>query len=661
MEQEHNVQRSLYRGYKLHSRYEIISSIKKGGMSKVYLAKDCNLNSLCAVKELFVHILFSGTEKDHIVKRFKEEAEYLAKLRHPSLPVVTDYFEENSYYYIIMEYIIGNDLESLLREKGNPGLPEIDVLNWSLSISDVLKYLHSQSPPIVYSDLKPSNLMLRAKDNKIVLVDFGSARVLPHDKTRLTGIGTEGYAPPEQYVGEQDPRSDIYSFGATIHHLLTGKGPYIPFEFQSVRSVVPSLSQKIEQIVIKSLKRDKNKRYQTAEEMTKDLKELYNQNFAPRQQSVTISSFIKYRADVIKKSFKYLMNLIKKSPDMEKEKISVMVVDDEFDLRDTSVEILSSFEDIEVIETAENGMQAFEKYKTMAIKPDVIVMDVYMPEMDGISATEKLTKFNPSCKIVMLTALSNQETVLRAFKAGAVGYIVKGSRMEFLSEAVREAHRGGSPIVPEIAKVLLNEFFPTGLDEEKKKKMKLLEYEKAEPEKIELSTTSLESGNFCDFLTEMSLSKFTGKLNLIYKSHDGFICFDKGEIIQARLGTLKDEKAIYSFPMWNNMTVKIEQELKTKDVSVKESTNELLINSLAVWEEWNKMKEIITSPESIFKISLSKNYQVVSLSSKELEVLAQLKGNTSLMDVAHRIDKSYFETAEIIYNLCLMGIMDKVE
>jgi serine/threonine protein kinase len=661
LEQNYDVQKNLSRGYKLHSRYEIISSIKKGGMSKVYLAKDCNLNSLCAVKELFIHILFSGDEKDHIVKRFKEEAEYLAKLRHPSLPVVTDYFEENSYYYIIMEYIIGNDLESMLKEKGNPGLTEIDVLKWSLSIGDVLKYLHSQNPPIVYSDLKPSNLMLRAKDSKIVLVDFGSARVLPHDKARLTGIGTEGYAPPEQYIGEQDPRSDIYSFGATIHHLLTGKGPYIPFEFQPVKSVVPSLSQKLEQIVIKSLKRDKNKRYQNVEEMTKELKDLYNQLCAPKNQAITISSFIKSRTDVIKKSFKALMNLIKKSPDTEQEKISVMVVDDEFDLRDTSVEILSSFNDIDVIETAENGLQAIEKYKKMDIRPNVIVMDVYMPEMDGISATEQLTKFDPSCKIVMLTALSNQETVLKAFKAGAVGYIVKGSRMEFLAEAVREAHRGGSPIGPDIAKVLLKEFFPTGLDEEKKKKMKLLEYEKVEQEKIELNTTNLQAGNFCDFLTEMSLSKFTGKLNLAYNNQDGFICFDKGEIVQAGLGTLKDEKAIYSFPLWNNITVKFEPGLKIKEASVRESTNDLLINSLSVWEEWNKMKEIITSPESVFKISLSKNYQVVSLSSKELEVLAQLKGNTSLMEVAHRINKSYFEIAETIYNLCLMGIMDKVE
>jgi len=656
VEQRHEIQKNLSRGCILKSRYTIISRIKKGGMSKIYLARDTNLNSLCVVKELFVHLLFSEDEKNHIVKRFKEEAEYLAKLRHPALPHVTDYFQENSFYYIIMEYVIGDDLEALLKEKGNPGLPENDVLVWSLKVCDVLEYLHSQNPPIVYCDLKPSNLMLRDKNGEIVLVDFGSARVIPHDKSRLTGIGTEGYAPPEQYVGQQDIRSDIYSLGATMHHLLTGKGPYIPFEFHSVRSLVPSLSLKIEQIVTKSLYKDKNKRYQNTGEMKYDLQELYNQYSNVKNQPVSISSFIKSGTEAIKKNFMALMNIIKKASVDGEEKISVMVVDDEPDLRETFVGILSSLSDIQVIETAANGEEAIQKFKDMNVKPHVVVMDVTMPEMDGITATEELIKIDPLAKIVILTALSNQETVLQAFKAGASGYIVKGSKLEYLAEAVREAHRGGSLIGPEIARLLLKEFFPHEVEKNEGKKMKILE-----PVSKNFSTTNLESGYFGDFLTEMSLSKFTGRLSLSHNKSEGYIYFEKGEIVEASLGNLQNENALYSFPLWNDITVRCETGLKIETPSLKGITSELITKIMSTQEGWNKMKEIIISPDTVFKISLAKTYQVVSISSREIEILAQIKGQTALSDVAHKINKSYFYTAEVIYNLYLMGVVEVVK
>ena len=188
-----------------------------------------------------------------------------------------------------------------------------------------------------------------------------------------------------------------------------------------------------------------------------------------------------------------------------------MVVDDEEGLRETYTEVFATFNDMEVIATAEDGEEAIEKISLMEVKPDVIMMDVYMPNMDGITATESIVQLSPSTKVVMLTALSNQETVLKAFNAGATGYIVKGARMEYLAEVVRDAYGGGSPIAPEISKMLLNEFFPSKTRLEKKEEVALPDGK--------TKRLNLDNGLFADILSEMSLAQFTGKL-----------CISRGEL-----------------------------------------------------------------------------------------------------------------------------------
>jgi len=654
VDQKEDIGKKLHRGYRLKDRYEIISPIKKGGMSKVYLARDCTLKTLCAIKELFVHLLFAGDEREHIIKRFREEAEFLARLRHTSLPLVMDYFSENSFYYIVMEYVIGNDLESLVKEKGNPGLPEFEVMEWAIKICSVLNYLHSQIPPIIYSDLKPSNIMLRDKDGEVILVDFGSARVLPPTANRLTGIGTEGYAPPEQYAGAQDPRSDIYAMGATMHHLLTGHGPIIPFEFPPIRNTVPSVNSRLEQIIMKAVQRDIGKRYQNVEVLKKDIRDLYLYLSAPQSGGLSISSFIKSRAEAVKNNFKALMNIIKKQTDEEEtEQISIMVVDDEEALRETYVEVFTTFKDIKVVATAEDGEDAVSIFKEMKVKPDVIMMDVYMPRMDGITATEKIFNMNSSVKIVMLTALSNQETVLKAFNAGAVGYIIKGARMEYLAKVVRDAHRGGSPIAPEISKLLLKEFFPS--------KLKLPRKEKIDFKKDSTKDISLENAVFSDILSEMSMAKFTGKFYIFKGNYEGNICFKSGNIVRAKLANLSGENAIYSFPLWSEVSTRFDVgEIEDEsDISLK--TEEIILKSFEIWENWFKLKEILGDTDSIFKVSFTKHYEVISLSPKELEILSHLNGIMTIAEVAHNLNRSYIDIAETIYNLSLMGVVEKVE
>lgn len=260
-------------GTELDSRYKIIDYIAKGGMGAVYKAIDMQVHRVWAVKEMLDYFDSEG-EREYAVERFATEAEILYKLDHPSIPRFVDCFVADNRYYLIMEYIEGVDLRKLLEDyqaENKQGLEEDDVVRWSIQVANVLHYLHTQDPPIIYRDLKPGNIMVTPED-KAYLIDFGIARLFD-PRTKGTMVGTQGYAPPEQYRGEAEPRSDIYSLGACMHHLLTGKDPRndIPFNFPSVRTIREDLSEKIEWILDKALYMDPNDRFATAEEFRKAL------------------------------------------------------------------------------------------------------------------------------------------------------------------------------------------------------------------------------------------------------------------------------------------------------------------------------------------------------------------------------------------------------
>jgi len=229
----------------LGNRYVIEHPVKSGGMGAIYRAKHIKLDEVCAIKEM----TFTSTDpkqNQYAMKRFYEEAKLLSRLRHPNLPVVTDYFDENNKYYIVMDFVEGEDLETTLRRDGKPGLAEEKVIEWIKEVLYVLDYLHSQTPPVIYRDIKPSNIMVRNKDKKVMLVDFGIAKALQGNiYSPQTAIGTFGYAPIEQYRGKVEPRSDLYALGATIHYLLTGAAP-TSCQPDPVRKLVPSATEAIE-------------------------------------------------------------------------------------------------------------------------------------------------------------------------------------------------------------------------------------------------------------------------------------------------------------------------------------------------------------------------------------------------------------------------------
>lgn len=214
-------------------RYQIREIIGQGGMGCVYLADDLRLaGRLCALKAVNYESNLPEDVINQTRAQFKREATVLARLDHPNLPKVSDFFSDQDRDYLVMDYVPGKDLRTLmLQEKQkNRFLAERDVLNWASQIADALIYLHGQSPAILHRDIKPSNIKL-TPNGIIKLVDFGLVKILISGEKTITvvhGHGSAYYTPLEQYggdTGHTDPRSDVYSFGATLYHLVTNNAP----------------------------------------------------------------------------------------------------------------------------------------------------------------------------------------------------------------------------------------------------------------------------------------------------------------------------------------------------------------------------------------------------------------------------------------------------
>ncbi len=234
----------LQAGTVLQGRYAIERLLGGGGMGMVYLARDQRLaNRPCAIKEMVDHFI-DQAQRIEANEYFAREADTLAQLKHQAIPAITDRFELANRHYLVMEYVEGRNLEEELAACGQP-LPEGLVIDIARQLCDVLAYLHGLAPPIIYRDMKPSNVML-GPNGRVVLVDFGIARLFKAAR-KGTMIGTLGFAPPEQYQGLVDPRSDIYSLGATLHYVLTGRDPekFPPFSFPPVRELRPAVSSNL--------------------------------------------------------------------------------------------------------------------------------------------------------------------------------------------------------------------------------------------------------------------------------------------------------------------------------------------------------------------------------------------------------------------------------
>lgn len=255
-------------------KYEVLKKIGQGGMSIVYLVMDTRLNKNWALKE----VRKDGIKDYEVVKQgLVVETDMLKKLSHPHLPRIVDIIDEEGAFYVVMDYVEGQALSTVLDEYG--AQPQDLVIDWAKQLCDVLHYLHTRTPAIIYRDMKPGNVMLRPEGN-LTLIDFGIAREFKEKNVAdTTCLGTLGYAAPEQFgnQGQTDPRTDIYCLGATLYHLVTGQNPSEPpYEMYPICKINPQLSTGLERIISKCTQRNPNDRYQSCAELMYDL-EHYNE------------------------------------------------------------------------------------------------------------------------------------------------------------------------------------------------------------------------------------------------------------------------------------------------------------------------------------------------------------------------------------------------
>lgn len=257
--------------------YRIDQVLGGGGMGKVYKAYDLRLAKYWAIKEMTDTALTDPNERALAIQNFKNEAQMLANLDHHNLPKVTNHFQENGKYYLVMDFIDGETLEAMLDRRivNNSGpFPEAQVLKWAEDLCDVLGYLHRQNPPIIFRDLKPGNIMVE-KNGRLRLIDFGVARLFKAGKSRDTAsFGTQGFAPPEQYgKGQTDARSDVYALGATLHFLLTLRDPSNePLKFPDISTLNRSASRPVCDAIATAVKFERDDRWPTMADFAQALK-----------------------------------------------------------------------------------------------------------------------------------------------------------------------------------------------------------------------------------------------------------------------------------------------------------------------------------------------------------------------------------------------------
>mgnify|MGYP004436503795 FL=1 len=252
-------------GSVIDGKYKILNVVGKGGMSVVYLAMNERANKQWAIKE----VRKDGMQSFEVVKQnLVSETDLLKKLNHPHLPSIIDVIDCDDTFLIVMDYIEGNPLSKALETSGAQN--QDDVIEWAKQLCDVLGYLHSRKPPIIYRDMKPSNVMLKP-DGNVMLIDFGTAREFKYSSVAdTTCLGTQGYAAPEQFGGhgQTDARTDIYCLGATMYHLVTGHNPATPpYEMYPIRQWNPMLSSGLEEIILKCTQRNPEDRYQSCAEL----------------------------------------------------------------------------------------------------------------------------------------------------------------------------------------------------------------------------------------------------------------------------------------------------------------------------------------------------------------------------------------------------------
>jgi serine/threonine protein kinase len=269
---------SLTPGQMIRDRYRVVRLLGPGGMSASYDAVDTVLNVRCFLKEMVPYPGTCGDGLAQLREQFQQEACLLAELRHPNLPRVTDHFDDDDNAYLVMDFIQGQRLDQIIAH--GEQISEDKVLEWTRQLMEALAYCHSQG--VIHRDVKPQNVIITPQ-GQAILVDFGLAKLVdpdnPRTRTVMRGLGTPEYAPPEQYdtkKGYTDPRTDIYSLGATLYHALVGEPPPAlservvnPTSLIPMRQRIAGVSRSVERSVMKAMALQPSRRFQSIAEMHK--------------------------------------------------------------------------------------------------------------------------------------------------------------------------------------------------------------------------------------------------------------------------------------------------------------------------------------------------------------------------------------------------------
>ena len=275
-------------GTVIGGKYEILKKIGQGGMSIVYVAMDTRLNKQWAIKEIKKS---KKQDTKTLLRSLQMEANILKMVDHPVLPRIVDIINYKGTVFVVMDYIEGRTLSEILKKEGPQ--PQEKVVEWAKDLCGALDYLHSMNPPIIYRDMKPSNIMVKP-DGKVKLIDFGTAKEFDVESLAdTTALGTRGYAAPEQFgdakgrgIHKTDARTDIYSLGATLYHVLTGKNPSEPpYVIKPIRDWNPMLSSGLEKIIVKCTMADPEDRYQNCGELLYALEHYEELDDAFRKES----------------------------------------------------------------------------------------------------------------------------------------------------------------------------------------------------------------------------------------------------------------------------------------------------------------------------------------------------------------------------------------
>jgi NarL family two-component system response regulator LiaR len=427
------------------NRFELGYLIGEGGVGRVHKGLDTQTGEPVAIKVLRPEIILDAPD---LVERFRREGEALRKINHPNIVKVLATLEEAGQHYIIMEYVAGGSLADLLRNQ--PRLPLGRALAIGLEVADALARAHHLN--IIHRDIKPGNILL-AGDGTPRLTDFGLAHLGNYPPITSAGhhIGTFQYLSPEGCDRQPlDARADIWSLGVVLFEMLAGERPFDGEGYPGaiVRAILnqtaPSLAQfrddvppALDELIRHMLAKNRVARVASMRQVGAELEAIMHGMDRPplfeRDLPAQPKPSVRRREEMMK--------------------IQVLIVDDHAIVRQGLRTFLELQDDIEVVGEAENGSQAVEQ--TRRQRPDVVLMDLVMPGMDGIEATRQICALGLGTRIIALTSFAGDDKVFPAIKAGASSYLLKDVSPPDLVEAIRAAHRGQTQLHPEVAKKLM--------------------------------------------------------------------------------------------------------------------------------------------------------------------------------------------------------------